>query len=280
MFTTLFNSLPIIPKKQVLKMTIGSLNSSVIGFVRSHIRQSQYENISRTGETPTIDKFNEAMSQMSEASADAQAMSDMGLDVQMKAIDVATHLNVLRCFLIGKLADAAQLPQDVPLTIEETLTFQITREPDINEPSLKALAKAVNIDLDALKAAKVKMHADDRAELIDMQDQITDLIKTLDAPEDDDTLDVTAEASFDALPVQIRYKLMSTIARNLSKAGDKALATLLRFNRLEAAGDIQLIKAVHADVVAWIANFSKQNADALNAYSERGGQLPEVAAMN
>jgi hypothetical protein len=279
MFTQAFSSLPLIPKKQVLKMMIGSLNSSVIGYVRSHIRSSQYENSSRDGTEQSIDKFNEALSQVSEREADAQAMADMGLGVQMPSIQVAEHLNVLRHFLISELAKAAQLPSDVPLTIEETLTFQITRTPDINEPALRALAKAVQIDFDALKTAKVKMFEDDRLELIDMQDQISDVVKMLDAPDDDNALAAAAEEAFDALPVQIRYKLVSTLARNFSKAGDKALGTLLRFNRLEAAGDIQLIKAAHAELVAWLAQFSKQHGDELNSYIERGGQLPEVAAM-
>lgn len=272
--STIIASLPTQPRKQVLKSFIGSLNSSIIGYVRGHIRNSRYENVSRAPTEPTIDTFNEALSEQLEAAHDVQALKDMGLDTVMPAIEVAHKLEAVRCWAIEELTSLATHPADVPLTIKNTIEFQIKREPDINEPALKALAQAIQIDLGALKATKVKMHQDDRDELIDMQGQIIDTVSDLDI----EGIDV--EDAIDSLPVHLRYKLMATLATSIKKAGDKALQSLLRYNRLESAGDITMIKATHAEVYAAIQELANKEAVSLGEYQDRGGRLVEVLPMS
>lgn len=273
-FTTLVAQLPTQPRKQVLKSVIGSLNSSIIGYVRGHIRNSKYDNISRAAEEPTIDALNEALAEQAEALHDAQALRDMGLKTMMPAIEVAHRLEAIRCWAINELASMASHPADVPLTIKDTIDFQLKREPDINEPALKALAQAINIDLEAIKAAKLKMYADDRAELLDMSGQILDTIGSLDVD------GIAADDACDELPAHLRYKMLAVLAQAIEKSGDKALASLLRYNRLESAGDITLIKATHASVYAELRTLYKQETESLNDYVERGGRLIEVTPLS
>lgn len=274
MFPNFIAQLPTQPRKMVLKSLIGSLNSSIIGYVRGHIRNSRYENVSRAPTEPTIDVFNEALAEQQESLHDARALKEMGLDAVMPAIEVAHKLETVRCWAIEELTSLATHPADVPLTIKNTIEFQIKREPDINEPALKALAQAIQVDLDALKAAKVKMHQDDRDELIDMQGQIIDTVSDLDI----EGIDV--EDAIDSLPVHLRYKLMATLATSIKKAGDKALQSLLRYNRLESAGDITMIKATHAEVYAAIQELTNKEAVSLGEYQDRGGRLVEVLPMS
>ena len=97
-------SLPVMPRKGLLKTLIGSLNSSIISYTRGHIRQSRYENISNQAEAPTIDAFNEAMADIHEESADRKALEDMGLNTAMPNIEIARKLDVVRLWAIGELA--------------------------------------------------------------------------------------------------------------------------------------------------------------------------------
>jgi len=260
-------------RKHVLKSFIGSLNASLIGFVRGHIRNSRYENISRSAEAPTIDAFNEALADHNEFAADAEALTSMGLRTTMAAIDVAWRLETLRVWAIGQLAEIANNPSDIPLTIANTLDFQIRRKPDINIAALKAVAQAINIDYDTLHAAKVKMFEDDTRELIDMRGQIIDTIAGLDVS------DVTPDHAFDSLPAHLRYKLVAAVAVALKKAADKALTDLLRYNRIDSAGDITLIKAAHAGVLADLKALYDKESHALGEYIERGGRLLEVEPL-
>lgn len=274
MFINIIEQLPVRPRKQVLKSLIGSLNSSIIGYVRGHIRNSKYENASRDGQEQSIDKYNEAMAAQLEHVADAQALKDMGLNVTMEPLDVARHLEAIRGWAIESLVDMASHPNDVPLTISDTIKFQLNSEPNINEPALKALALALQMDLEALRAAKVKVLQDDRDELLDMSGQIIDLAEHLGV----DSME--AEEAFSGLPVQIQYKLAATLANGIKKSGDSALAALLRYNRLESAGDITMIKDAHRQVYDWIKAFTQTNLVALTEYQDNGGKLAEVAPLS
>lgn len=273
-------SLPVMPRKSLLKTLIGSLNSSIISYTRGHIRQSRYENISNGSDSPTIDAFNEAMADIHEEAADRNALEDMGLTVTMPNIEIARKLDVVRLWAIGELASLANHPSDVALTVRDTITFQIKAEPNINEPALKALALALNQDVEVLKAAKLKLIEDERDELIKMAGQIIYTVHSLNAFDDDDQVDsAQADDAVSALPHHIQYKLGASVLRGLKKGGDKALASLLRYNRLESAGDIALIKGAHNELVATMKVFAEQHIEELTAYQERGGQLAEISLM-
>lgn len=272
-------SLPVMPRKSLLKTLIGSLNSSIISYTRGHIRQSRYENISNGSDSPTIDAFNEAMADIHEESADRKALEDMGLNTAMPNIEIARKLDVVRLWAIGELAMLANHPSDVALTIRDTIMFQIKAEPDINEPALKALALALNQDVEVLKAAKLKIVEDERDELIKMAGQIIDTVNSLNTFDEEEVDAAQADDAVSALPRHIQYKLGASVLRGLKKGGDKALASLLRYNRLESAGDIALIKGAHNELVVNMKLFSEQHVEELTAYQERGGQLAEISMM-
>ena len=275
-FTAAFDDLPANARKTALKSVIGSLNSSIIGYVRTHIRSSRFENISREVTRPTIDDYNNAQAQIGEATADDRALNDMGLAHRVPAIEIARRLEVLRGWCTVKLADVAKGVNDVPLSIGNTLQFQLSREPNINAPALKALAAALELDVEALTAAKVKMHNDDLTELQDMAGQIETLIAEFPESDDDEGI---AEEAFEQLPVQLQYKLMATLTTACDKASARALQDLLRFNRIAAAGDIALIKGVCRQVNTWGSNFITKHESEINEYVDRGGRLAEMVVM-
>jgi len=272
-------SLPVMPRKGLLKTLIGSLNSSIISYTRGHIRQSRYENISNQAEAPTIDAFNEAMADIHEESADRKALEDMGLNTAMPNIEIARKLDVVRLWAIGELAALANHPSDVALTVRDTITFQIKSSPDINEPALKALALALNQDFEVLKAAKLKLIEDERDELIKMAGQIIDTVHSLNSFDEEEVDAAEADDAVSALPRHIQYKLGASVLRGLKKGGDKALASLLRYNRLESAGDIALIKGAHNELALAMKTFAEEHVEELTAYQERGGQLAEISLM-
>lgn len=277
--TSTILSLPVMPRKGLLKTLIGSLNSSIISYTRGHIRQSRYENISNQAEAPTIDAFNEAMADIHEESADRKALEDMGLNTAMPNIEIARKLDVVRLWAIGELAALANHPSDVALTVRDTITFQIKAEPNINEPALKALALALNQDVEVLKAAKLKLIEDERDELIKMAGQIIDTVHSLNSFDEEEVDAAEADDAVSALPRHIQYKLGASVLRGLKKGGDKALASLLRYNRLESAGDIALIKGAHNELVLVMKTFAEEHVEELTAYQERGGQLAEISLM-
>ncbi len=269
MLSTLIHTLPARAQKQFIKSMIGSLNSSIIGNIRGHIRQDALEQIAFKEDIPTIDDFNDAMAAIGEEQMRDAAFSDAGLTSLMPSIEIAAHLNIIRASLVEQLSQTKSTEFDVPLSIPDTLKFQLERAPSINEARLKMLAKALDKDYELLKHVQIDAFRVEREQLAKVAGQVLTLIGMLEDQGD-------ADASFDALPAHVRFKLVASSIKALNKAGEQALMQLLRFNKMDGATDHTLIEAVIKECKTWLAQFQREHSNELNEYIERGGVLPEV----
>lgn len=274
MLNVILATLPSRGQKQFAKSLIGSLNASIIGNIRGHLRQDALEQIANSEDTPTIDHMNDAMAAIDESNARNYAMEHTGLETVMPSIEIAQKLNVLRAYLADYLAQHKATEYDVPLSIADTLQFQLKNSPDINTTRLMALAKALNKPYELLERVQVDAFQNERTALAKVAGQVLTTIEALDDDGFDD--ERTVEETFDSLPAHVRFKLVASAIKALNKAGENALMQLLRFNKMDGATDHTLIEGSVTNLKQWLQNFQTENATDLDAYIERGGVLPEV----
>lgn len=274
MITTIHHNLPRIVSKSILKSFIGSLNATAIAYARGHLRYNALENVAaRMGDrVPTIDDRNDADAAIAEAHQRNTFAGDQGLAIQMQAGELADRIMGMRNYFADLLDQMREQANDVPLTIAETVQFQMDRQPDNNETLVEALALAVDMDPEVLKAAKLKMVNDDAADLRANAGKIIGYLESFGGDHFDDE---QAEANFTALPAHVQYKFYSAVIRGYDKASEKAMIALLR-GKLDAAGDIKMLKAVKSDLQDHLRSFYKTHRIALDAYVERGGSLPSL----
>lgn len=271
--TAVHCELPVITSKQILKSMIGSLNATAIAYARGHLRYAPAEQSVPADEVNTIDKYNDAQAALAEANEQQQAASGMGFNTQMQSGELATRLMYLRGYFAQELLRMQATANDVPLSIAETVKFQMERQPTTDEAMLEALAAAVEIDVEVLKAGKLEMDVSDAADLKANAGKIITFLSKFEDNEVDDAAAV--EACIDELPAHVVYKLMFAATRAYDKANKRALQALLR-GKLDAAGDIKMLKAQKEAALVWLKTLSIARAAELNDYLERGGNLPEI----
>ncbi len=275
-FSTLHHNLSRPVSKNIVKSMIGSLNATCIAYTRGHLRYGQRE--MPTDRVPTIDDHNDEIAAINEAIERARVAGTMGFATQMPTPELIQKLMALRDYLVDRLMQMAERNNEAPLSIAETVKFQMSRQPDNNETYIDALVLALGDDVGITKemmmAAQVKMTADDAADLRNNAGRIVDYLAQYDGVElnfDDEAVD----ACFESLPAHVQYKLMSAAIRAHDNATKKSMISLLR-GKLDAAGDIKMLRANRTQLIAWLVAFSKQHANDLDAYVERGGTLMDI----
>lgn len=266
--TTVHHDIPVIVSKSILKSMIGSINATAIAYARMHLRYG----IRELPETPTIDDLNDQIAAVNEEIARAGITSDQGFNPQMPTLELIQRLMELRDFYNDCLVQMQSDKNDVALTIAETVKFQLGRPSTVNEDMIEALAAAVEMDPEVLKAAQLKMVNDDASDLKANAGKIIDFLGQYEGTNLGQN-DGDVEVNFAKLPAHVQYKLVFAALRAHDKAKQKAMISLLR-GKLDAAGDIKMLSAHHAELVVYLTTFAKANAVELDAYTERGGTLP------
>ena len=272
--STIHHNLPRIVSKSILKSFIGSLNATAIAYARGHLRYNALENVaSRMGDRiPTIDDRNDADAAIAEAHQRNTFAGDQGGVIQMQSGELADRIMGMRNYFADLLEQMKEQANDVPLTIAETVQFQLDRPAENNDALVEALALAVDIDPEVLKAAKLKMTTDDAT---DLRANAGKIISYLESFGGQHFSDDQAEENFDALPAHVQFKFYGAVLRGYDKASEKAMISLLR-GKIDAAGDIKMLKAVKAELQNDLRIFSKKHRIELDAYIERGGSLPSI----
>lgn len=275
MFNTIISTLPSRSAKDFAKSMIGSLNASIIGNIRGHIRKDALEQVAESGEVPTIDALNDAMAAIDEAKMRDYAMDQAGLETVMPSIEIAQRMFLLRSYLADYLMQNKATEYDVPLSIADTLDFQLKNTPNVDKMRLEALAKALNKPYELLERIQVDAFNNERKTLAKVAGQILTTIESLDDTGFDD--DEAISNAFDSLPAHVRFKLIASSIKALNRAGERALMQLLRFNKMDGATDHTLVEAVINNLKKWLQKFQIDNAAELDTYIEHGGMLPEVS---
>ena len=273
MITTFFHNVPKSVARNLIKGMIGSFNASAIAYTRAYLRQSEFERIGDRDEAPTIDDYNDTLNLQDEQHEADAARSGMGFRTQMQPEEIAERFCGLRGYLVGKLAEYANDPKrDVALSFKETLDFQIARSADGNKDALEALALAVEIEVELLKAAQLKMVEDDRADLKKRYGQILSFVEQFDGSilENDE-----AQALFDGFPAHVQYKIAGAIMRAYKKQIEREMMALIRGN-LDAAGNVKMLRGSVEEMKLWVKSFSLEHRSELNDYTDNGGVLPEL----
>lgn len=274
--TSVHQNLPVVVSKSIIKSLIGSLNATCIAYTRGHLKFGKKE--LPTDRVPTIDDHNDEIAAVNEAIERNRMSGDMGFAMQMPTGELIERMMAIREFFVDQLMQHATM-NDTPLTIAETVKFQMDRQPENKDAFIEAMVEALGgddcgITVEMLKAANLQNTADDAADLRNNAAKIVDHLDQF-AGVDHDFDDDAVNENFDALPKHVQYKLISAAIRAHDKATKGAVVKLLRGN-LDAAGDVKMLKANRNDLIVWLTDFSKRNRNDLDAYVERGGMLMEL----
>ena len=274
--TSIHHNLAAPVSKSIIKAMIGSINATVIAYTRGHLK---FGHKPKDDAVRTIDDHNDEIAAVADALQRERFAVDAGLETQMPTGELIERLMSIRAFFSHRLENMAASKNDTPLTIAETVQFQLSRTPDNSDAHIGAIVLALGDDFDItpemLKMAKLKMDTDDASELRAYAGRIVDYLGQY-SEVDFEFEDEVVDDNFDTLPAHVRYKLISAAIRAHDKASQKALITLLRKGTLDAAGDIKMIKANKTLLLNWLIKFSQDNRHTLDAYLERGGQLMEI----
>lgn len=273
--TTLHHKLTPMLSRQVIKSMIGSLNATAIAYARGHLRFNAIENVADRvkDRVPTIDDYNDAENLNDEAKFRNDVVAPgMGFAPQMPSGELAGCLMLVREFFVTQLEQLKAGPNDVALTIGETVKFQMDRQPDNNDARLEALALAVEMDVEMLKAANLQMVADDAADLRANAGKVVTFLDKFGGVHLNET---ELESTFDKLPAQVQFKLVYAGVRAHDSAIKKAMMALLR-GKLDAAGDIKLLRGHREELMTSLREFSVTKRAELDEYVDRGGMLPDI----
>ena len=287
-------SLPLRAQKQVLKTLVASLNQSIIGFARSHIRAANYlpDDVINS-----IDNFNERAADKGIKEASDEFMHNSGLAVVDSPFTQCQRVSILRNWFEDMITETDNFnPQyDAPFSVGNSLAYQIKRAPQTNLDELKAQAQATGIPLERLLSVGTQAVEDEHSSLVQNAGRILDVYDEASVTDkgiryvasdnytvpdhvESDIGNMNIETLFATLPIHAQYKMGIKINEVLIKASDAAVKLMLNPRQRgskEAAGDVKIIDFARLEHFNWLSKFNQKHDAALEAYGDRG-YLPEM----
>ncbi len=292
--------LPVKAQKLVMKSLVASINQSIIGYARAHIKRLKYadrgeqlpsvklaaELASKNG-TNTFDNYNCEEVGKDLASESDRFMIDAGNEIVETPLQQCRKFSVLRSWLAIMLENTPDYVAkfDSAYGVANSLAYNLSREPEDNSAAMRKLAEATGIPLERLQHAGVKQFDDSATELRDnasrilgiyddcclFEDNLYELdpqLFSLDVDTQADIGNTNFEILFGSLPVQTQYKLGIKINEALIRASDDCVALMLdpkRRGSKEAVGDVRLIDAAREEHYDWLVAFDKRHGSELDA---------------
>lgn len=302
--TNTIAQLPVRAQKLVLKSLVASLNQSIIGYARSHIRSIKYApkadmhpaeklalEIAEDTGTKTFDELNESQIANDLNGSAKEFMLNAGNEVVETPLELCLKFTALRNWMEQMIQETQDYnPQyDAPFSVANSLAFQIQRAPTSNADEMKKKSIATGIPLHRLLSVEAKAADDERAQMILMapavlalyddctsaQHDMKELPPNLDGEISrvlDDVVNVNVENMISCLPIPSQYKMGIKVNDVLIKASDDAVKLMLRPRQRgsdTAAGDVAIIDAARLEHFNLLKIFDKQHSAALDAYAER-----------
>ncbi len=297
--------LPIRAQRMVMKSLVATINQSIIGYARSHIKALKYaergetlpsEQVSNEQAaihgTNTFDNLNREEIGKDLKSESDRFMNDAGNEIVETPLQLCRKFSVLRNWLEQMLeAPLDYNPRyDAPYSVANSLAFNIMREPQTNTLELTAMAEATSISLARLQAVGMKQVEDGHTELKDNASRILGIYDdcsaygenmfeldaerfNIDKQTQEDIGNTNFEILFASIPVQSQYKLGIKMNESMITASNDCVKLMLnprqRGSR-EAAGDVKIIDAAREEHYNWLVAFDKKHSSELDAYAERG----------
>ena len=179
--THTINSLPTRAGKTVLKSLVASLNQSIIGYARSHIRAEKYAapvrevlpsdklaaELAAEHGTPTFDDHNEAEIKKLAEGEGNDFIKNAGLPVADTPLELCQRFTTLRNWLEEMLEGMADFDPvyNAPFTVANSLVYQIERIPQPNMDEIRAKAILHNIPVASLISRSIQAAMDNFTEL-------------------------------------------------------------------------------------------------------------------
>jgi hypothetical protein len=272
-----------IARASMMWSTVNTLNNSIIATLQQHLRMQEpqqpdevnaevdrikAEHIDLTG----VDKLAEIEGAAAARQLNKEARDDQGYDVDDDPIETAERLVNLRKFLAHAMVMNAKSKRDLPQPVAESINYRLRQTPVVDEVKCQQLHLLTKVPLDQLRKADLNIKVKDREALVKVADQIVDLAEQLGwkgITEDE------VEGVFDELPVQTQYRLVVATIKSLKRCMDFEVQALVRFGRMDAMTNREIIRDVRDAYITYAREFSDAHADELDAYQQRVGiQLP------
>ena len=266
---TNITELPRRARNATIKTIIGSMNQSIIGYARIAVRQEEKP-------TNSIDDYNDDKASNLEADTRLPLAEMSGVTLPFDAKDVTQGMVQIRNWLEGVILNDSPTKFDLPFRVCDSMQYQIDRAPRDNDTELKALAKAHDIPLAKLQEVQLKTTSDEHGELIRVRPLVLDLVASF-GGQDLDAIET--ERIFEQLPIHLQYKIAVRALETINKQYDTTIVLFLnprQRGHSDASTDLKLIEAIRHDLHTELVHFDKTHTAELDAYIDRGGNLPAI----
>jgi hypothetical protein len=268
-FVETFNSMDIRTKDYALRPVIGTINGSIVGLVSSHVTQQErntrtpsargyatYARDDATNDTRPIDDANTEASSKAEEAED-EVLRPAGTTPRLPPLETARILASLR----NSLAMDLNIPDHAWATINDiqsTLDYMCKPQSPI-DARVKATAAALELTEEEVRKAAQDGFNEDARRMQRNRPLITDILAH-------DIEEQLGLVEFHELPAQIQVKMGNAFAKSCEAQTQIAVSDMVRFGRLQRAGDVKLLKAAMAEIAAWMDHACTTDPEFYQAY--------------
>ena len=270
------------------KGLVSTLNFSILNLIRQHLREQMYG-----APTDGVEGANEEAAAKDATAEEKRTREEQGFDTPVPPLVTAAKLKLIRDAVNGDLIEnAARKPMvtdpnktlpdayHVGQDFRSSVDWAVSQVRGTNEAQMVAEAKAMNVDVEEIRASDARQTERQRAFLKDNLDDIVTQYYGLTAIGQDGhplSLD-DAEAVLSNLPAIQQMRVAAAIDRGLYKQRGLELDRRQGRYREEAKTNIALLDGARREVLAEVARWMEKQPfkDQLDAFV---GNAPEFAPV-
>jgi hypothetical protein len=234
-----------------LRSVCGKLNASIVGMLnraviedRKAIDEERHGRLADAGMNNSIDKANDALSDMLARDERAQSIGSMGLDTGESVEDTVRNIRgAMEEFLDATMSacnlDTAYGP--IVNNFESSLTFMSTPRGRRHE-DVEAAAKQLKMPLAVLTKAFERRDSQDARRLAENAPQILERFHELEP---------SADNGFDGCSARLKVRIANALTDALESRVNNLIGFIGRGGGRDILGDISLCRAAQSEIHAW-----------------------------
>lgn len=276
--TDVLNNLPSKARRDVAWTLASSINISVISTLLRHHRAEYFTN---DEETPSIDKFNDAIAACNARLTARQHVEEIGFSSGDDLLDIATRWLTIRGWFTGKIAQT-EAEDKLMLSFKrrdqgvqplaESMKFLLSTRRPANDKAIELEAEVHGIPAEALKQAYNASQDRNKAELAKYADAILSTAENL-GDDVDDIGESEAEDSFEALPIHMRYNFMVKALQVLANRANRSLQWFTQSSNLDELSNYKLLIGARDALVIAVHDWCEEHQAELSLANEEGRYL-------
>lgn len=269
------------PRIAALRGLTHSAMAKCIGSIRQHIRDEARK--ARNEDTPQTDidqrnaqdeadrisdQFNEIRDGHNYGNpidAADEGKRAMGFDATVPPLRQASLFHAVYDWALTDLKTLSTSQWDIPLSLDQMLSYMTDRAPRLDPALASALADAIHTDVKTIEKMHELQAMRDREQLIEAAPEIRLTFNGFG--------DNGYERAVDDLPKMIQHQMGVKIVESLKKARDQVLLRVMRSRRLSDLASIPIIEGAIKEMSDWVTEFEKQYSDEIREALDAGRNI-------